>query len=409
MQSANATTATPYLTGFADAAEAELIERVIALRPLLRAEARKGDENRGITDTVYAALNEMEIWSLLMPRRWGGRALSCSAFSRINREIAKGDPSVAWVVQIINGTTWIGSLTSDRLQEELFGNGMVRICSSFATSGTAKPVDGGYTVDGDWTYNSGCRQSQWGQYLVNIVKPDGSAAPGNFVYVEMKDVEIIDTWFTAGLQGTSSDSARVRDLFVPEHRMVPATKGFSSHRATQKHTGEASDYYMIMPTIRSAGIGLQLGAAEAALDLAFETAQKRGVPSTSYARQAQSPVVQAKLGRATAMLHAAKLLMADCTTELDQIAIRREDPPLEVRAFNKARCSQAVDLITDAMTLIMFCAGSSAFLLDNPLQRFWRDINVAARHAIFNPDVGYEVFARVKLGVEPNIQPPPVI
>jgi alkylation response protein AidB-like acyl-CoA dehydrogenase len=134
--------------------EQELIAAVRQIRPLLRHNAPLGEAQRSMTDEVLRTLEQLGLWSLLLPPRWGGKGLSSAAFSRINREVAKGDPAVAWVVQIINGCTWIASLTSDRLQEELFSQGIPRFCSSFAVAGTAKPVPGGFLVDGTWDSTS---------------------------------------------------------------------------------------------------------------------------------------------------------------------------------------------------------------------------------------------------------------
>jgi alkylation response protein AidB-like acyl-CoA dehydrogenase len=291
----------------------------------------------------------------------------------------------------------------------LFTHSVPRICSSFATSGTARAVDGGYIVDGLWTYNSGCRQSQWGQYLVTIEEPDGSQRPGNFAYLKTQDLQIVDTWFCAGMQGTSSDSVRAEQVFVPAHRMVRADRSFGADRDSQIHTGEPSDYWPVIPLIRSAGLGVMLGAAEGAFELALEAAGKRGIPTTTYKRQADAPVAQRNFGDIASKIDSARLLAEDATGLLDRYALRREHPDLPARARTKAHASTAVKLLTQAVDSIMFCAGSSAFLLDNPLQRFWRDINVAARHAIYNPDVGYEILGRSLLGVEPNITPAPQI
>lgn len=384
---------------FGDDAADALIEKVIALRPLLRREALACERNRSMTEPVFSALDELNIWSMLLPRRWGGMGLSSNAMGRVNREIAKGDTSVAWVVQIFNGTNWISSLTADALQEELFRNGPTRICSSFSVAGHAKPVDGGYIINGLWTYNSGCRQAVWGQYLVNIEQPDGTVSPGNFAYVEMKDVEIVDSWYCAGLQGTSSDSARIVDLFVPAHRMLLAQKPAGAHH-DQTHCGEPSDFWPIMPLIRSAGLFMMVGAAEAALECALETANKRSIPNTLYKKQADSQVLQRNLGEAASKIDAARLLAHDATTSLDRCALNREAATVDTRAVTKSHAATTLKLVSQSLDSLMTCAGSSAFLLDNPLQRFWRDVNVASRHAIYNPEVGYEVFGRHVLGGE---------
>jgi 3-hydroxy-9,10-secoandrosta-1,3,5(10)-triene-9,17-dione monooxygenase len=391
---------------FATDAEAGLIAAIRENRALLRRNAPLGEAQRSMTAEVLSTLERLGLWSLLLPRRWGGTGLSSAAFSRVNREVAKGDPAVAWVVQIINGCTWIASLTSDRLQEELFGGGIPRFCSSFAVAGSARRVDGGYIVDGTWPYNSGSRQSSWGQYLVTLKREDGSVAPGNFVYIPMSEVTILDTWYTVGMQGTSSDSASVKNLFVPEHRLVAAEKTFGFREPGKRHVGAPSDNWQVFPLIRAAGLGQLVGAVEAALELALEGAQRKPVPNTTYTRQMNSPVIQRNLGEAAAKIEAASLLATSLCDEQDQAALAGGQlRPIE-RARQKASCALCVELLGAALDKIMYVGGSSAFALSNELQRFWRDFNTAARHAIYLPDFGYEAYGGMRLGLEQTAVPP---
>jgi 3-hydroxy-9,10-secoandrosta-1,3,5(10)-triene-9,17-dione monooxygenase len=393
-------------SSFATDAEAGLIAAIRENRALLRRNAPLGEAQRSMTDEVLLTLEQLGLWSLLLPRRWGGTGLSSAAFSRVNREVAKGDPAVAWVVQIINGCTWIASLTSDRLQEELFAGGIPRFCSSFAVPGSARRVDGGYIVDGTWPYNSGSRQSSWGQYLVTLQREDGSLAPGNFVYIPMSEVTILDTWYTVGMQGTSSDSASVKNLFVPEHRLVAAEKTFGYREPGKRHVGAPSDNWQVFPLIRAAGLGQLVGATEAALELALEGAQRKPVPNTTYTRQMNSPVIQRNLGEAAAKIEAASLLATSLCNEQDQAALAGNQLSPIDRARQKASCALCVELLGAALDKIMYVGGSSAFALSNELQRFWRDFNMAARHAIYLPDFGYEAYGGMRLGLEQTAVPP---
>jgi alkylation response protein AidB-like acyl-CoA dehydrogenase len=394
---------------FAAGVEEGLIAAVRENRVLLRRNAPLGEAQRSMTDEVVQTLDRLGLWSLLLPPRWGGRGLSSAAFSRVNREVAKGDPSVAWVVQIINGCTWIASLTSDRLQEELFSAGIPRFCSSFAVAGSAKQVPGGYVVDGNWPYNSGSRQSSWGQYLVNLQREDGTVAPGNFVYIPMSEVTIVDTWFTVGMQGTSSDSAVVKSLFVPEHRFVSAERSFGHREPGKKHVGAPSDHGLVFPLIRAAGLGQLVGAVEAALELALEGAQRKPVPNTTYAKQMNSPVVQRNLGEAAAKIDAASSIVVSLCDEQDQAALAGRQLALPERARQKAACALVIELLGTSLDKIMFVGGSSAFAQANELQRFWRDFNMAARHAIYLPDFGYEVYGALRLGLNQTAVPPNLI
>lgn len=384
----------------------ELVERARSLRPLLRSEAPKTEAERSMSDAVFAALKEVDMFALLAPTRWGGRGLPSVAMQRINREIAKGDPSVAWAVQIINGCTWIASMTSDRLQEEIFtGEKPPRVCSSFAIPCPAVPTEGGYIVNGAWPYNSGVRQSSWGQYLVTIQNPDGTQTPGNFVYIPTNELTIDNTWYCAGLQGTSSDSVVAKDVFVPEHRMVHAAKSFGFPETRKKHVGAPSDNWKNIPLIRACGLGVIIGALEGAFELASEGALKRGIPNTSYTKTKDSPVAQRNLGEIKAKLDAIIILAEGlCTMQDEAAATGYEFTPIE-RAEQKGRCALIVDMATQLFDKIMFLGGSSAFMLTNELQRFWRDGNVACRHAINLPDPGFEIYGRAILGVEPNIAP----
>jgi 3-hydroxy-9,10-secoandrosta-1,3,5(10)-triene-9,17-dione monooxygenase len=394
---------------FTSDVEEALIAAVRQIRPLLRRNAPIGETQRSMTDEVLRALEQLDMWSLITPRRWGGKGVSSAAFSRINREVAKGDPAVAWVVQIINGCTWIASLTSDRLQEEIFSQGAPRVCSSFAVAGTAKPAPGGFIVDGTWPYNSGCRQSSWGQYLVNLHREDGTITPGNFVYIPMTEVEIKDTWYTVGMQGTSSDSAVGKNIFVPEHRFVSSEKTFGYREPGKKHVGAPSDNWQVFPLIRAAGLGQLVGAVEAALELALEGAQRKPVPNTTYTKQMNSPVVQRNLGEAAAKIDTAALLVDSLCSVQDQAALTgRQFTPLE-RARQKAGCAITIDLLSTALDKIMFVGGSSAFAYANELQRFWRDFNTAARHAIYLPDFGYEVYGAMRLGINQTAVPPNLV
>ncbi len=71
----------------------------------------------------------------------------------------------------------------------------------------------------------------------------------------------------------------------------------------------------------------------------------------------------------------------------------------------KAACGQVIELIHKSVEDLMFQSGSSAFALDKPISRYWRDVHVAMRHVQNIPMLGYEIYARDRLGIN-NISPP---
>src|SRR5207248_10412333 len=99
-------------------------------------------------------------------------------------------------------------------------------CACFAPTGTARPVEGGYVLDGRWSFASGCDHSSWCYLGAFITAPDitapGAAPPHEaaFFLLPIEDCEIIDTWFVCGLAGTGSKDIAVNDVFVPARRVL---------------------------------------------------------------------------------------------------------------------------------------------------------------------------------------------
>ena len=392
--------------GFDDDKLPAILQYLREAAPVIREQAPFGERDRTPTDQVIAIIDKLNLWGIMVPRRWGGLAMSTMSMFEIMRELGRADMAAAWVVQILNGTGWIASLTSDEIQEELFGPGIPRISSGATPPGVAVPVDGGYIVNGAWPYSSGSRQANWGQYGVGIQASDGTLQHGNFVYLKRSDFEIENTWYAAGLQGTGSDTAVAKDVFVPEHRVVKVDKSFEYKDPDRRNFGAPSDYWPVTALIRTTSAGMFVGAAEAMLDLLKTQVAVKPLVTTVHNPASASQVVQLEIGAAAAKIGAARHIILSATAVLDQAAMERRALGLDERAKLKGEHAVAFELISTSVEKMMHVAGSAAFMTKNDLQRFWRDIGVGSRHIAFLPQLGYEVYGRSLLGITPNINPP---
>ncbi|MDE2462859.1 MAG: acyl-CoA dehydrogenase [Alphaproteobacteria bacterium] len=395
----------PSRTGFGDATA--FIERARALRPLLQKEAPEGERLRSPTPAVDKALKDNKLLTVLLPQRWGGGGISMSDFARMQIELGKGDPSISWVSQIVNGTTWVASLTSDAIQETLFGEGPKLVCGAYNPPGKARKVEGGWIVNGSWPYTSGSRQCYWAQPGVVLEGYDGPVVPGiNMVYIPFHQLEMKDTWYMTGMQGTGSDTSIAKDVFVPDHMMVMMDKPFGYVEPGKKHWGAPSDNLPVVPTVRATGLAQLVGAAEAMLEIVEADAPKKPIVTTTYKTRTESGALVHELGRVAAQLDTARTLLFSATGLLDEIALSGREFPIEERGRHKAQCAQIVELVHNSIESIMFIAGSSAFALSNPLSRYWKDIHVGLRHITNVPMLSYEIYGRDRMGVKPNISPP---
>jgi alkylation response protein AidB-like acyl-CoA dehydrogenase len=394
------------LSTFADRATADaMVAKAKELRPLFQAEAAEGEKRRSPTDAAAKALFDNNILSAMLPKRLGGVGLSFTDFCRMQIEIAKGDPAISWVVQIINGTSWVTSLAPDSVQDIVFANGPTTVCGAYNPPGKASKVDGGWIINGAWPYTSGSRQSQWAQQGVVLEGYEGPVVPGiSMCYIPFKDLTIKDSWYVTGMQGTGSDTSIATDVFIPEGQMVLMDERAGQIDRTKRHFGAPSDLLPVVPVVRTTGIAQLIGAVEAMLEILVAESNKP-VLTTLIGPRTGSGAYMRDLGESAAMLDTAKLILFHLVGDFDRVALTDGELTLPEKARHRAQCAQMIRLIHGASESLMFQAGSSAFSTEKPISRYWKDVSMALRHIQNIPTIGYEIYGRSLAGGD-MISPP---
>jgi hypothetical protein len=134
------------------------------------------------------------------------------------------------------------------------------------------------------------------------------------------------------------------------------------------------------------------------------TSRRRLPPRTSPPTRpekslAASPGARHWFAEATHLIEGAERDLLVLAAEIDQLMAEptladRDGTALRMRLNSVVqRCQDGVDLLLDLN-------GASSFALDNPLQRFWRDLHVGSRHVQFNPYLAVENHARQLADVE---------
>jgi alkylation response protein AidB-like acyl-CoA dehydrogenase len=390
----------PYNPDTPETVARELLRKAEALQPILLERASAAEEARRLGDETIADLATAGFFGVSAPRRLGGACVSTADTARIAAALAKGCPSTAWIFSVSNSNSLTASLVPEPIQREVFAGAVPIVCGAVNPSGTSRRVPGGYVVNGSWPYSSGCYHAQWGAFALADRSPDGKLI-GATIYLPMSEVSIEDTWHVAGLKATGSNTVVARELFVPEHRYMTWAGGAQPQPQPQ----EASDFLAIAPHFRTVLLSVLLGTAEAVLERVIARAKTHGIAFTTYTTQADSHAVQKEIGEISVIIQTGRMLMIEAAKAIDAAALSRQPMSYIDRTTNRAQTCFATDLLVDAVGRLMYIAGSSAFAESNHVQRFWRDINVAARHAISIPRVGYEIHGRALLGVEPNVSP----
>ncbi|MGH3634959.1 MAG: hypothetical protein ACRDTS_12910 [Mycobacterium sp.] len=80
-------------------------------------------------------------------------------------------------------------------------------------------------------------------------------------------------------------------------------------------------------------------------------------------------------------------------------------PDVLTRTEVRAGTGSVLSHITNAIDILVSAHGAGSSAEVDPLQRIWRNANVAARHAVTLPAVNYEIYGKALLGCEDQIIP----
>lgn len=388
----------------------ELVARAKSLQPLLRQHAVAGDASRRLPDEVIARLTEAGLFRLLTPRRLGGYETQLRTVVAVTEALGEADGSAAWLVALGSAHAWMAGLTSERARQEVFGAnpdgliaGRIPRVAAAAESPSAQHVEGGVRIGGRWAYASGSHHAKWVLLGATTVDDAGQPSDQLVCLVPASVLRMEDTWHTVGMRSTGSNTWIAEDVFVPEYRTI-STHAMSEGRVTPT-SDEAMYRLPVMPVATLSLLGPLLGLGNAALRLTVDKAPMRPMSDTTYRRKSESVGVQVQVAEAALRLQTARLHALHIADELDCCAARGRAVDFVARARMRAQCGHAAQQVIDAINLLVNVHGAESFAQAGQMQQYWRDANIAARHAGLNTVVGYEIFGKAVLGVTDRISP----
>lgn len=369
----------------------ELLARVDALLPAIAARAAQSEADRKPHKDSVAELIDAGIYQTLVPKKFGGHEFGLDTLGQIVRKISSADMSTGWVSAFYIGHNWMLTKFPLEVQSEVFAErpfGLIPIQPSPGVK--FKEVPGGYEVSGRSKYSSGIMHGDW------VIIANASPAGRAFV-VPVEEVEIIDTWHMSGMAATGSNDVVVKELFVPSHRTMPTAELFNGTDSIHSNPIYAIP---LLPFIYCEVLGVYCGGLEGAT-AAYETIISQKVASWGGDIFSQKQAVHINLGEAYAATKSACILFERIIADTAVLAAG-EGFSLDTRLALKLRAGFIANLCRDGMNAIMAKAGTSSFSKDEPLQRFFRDINTLATHAFLDWDTSRELYGRHRFGLEPN-------
>jgi len=383
----------------ADVTADSVIDSVREIIPQLRENGREAEERRWLTDDTLTLLDKAGVFRVGTPSRFGGFDLPLAQQAKVLIEVARGCGSAGWVAMVYVSNAWCATLYPDRAQKEVFANPSVRISGGFTPSGKLVPADGGYELNGSWRFNTGCRGAEWNITAAILERPDGTHDEA-IAIVPMSEFSVADDWDVFAAAGTGSSTSIAQGVFVPAHRVITFEEAILNSAADRNNS--AGRDYALLPLVMSECSAVCIGIAHGAYDLFMDRVPGRPITYTNWTDQRQHPLTQIQVATAANKIAAAEGLSAGWWPMLQSRADAGEQPTVEEKALMRGQTAYAIQLAREAVDVLFKASGASAIRRSLAIQRFFRDIQAFAQHALLLVETNFEVQGRVLLGLDPE-------
>ena len=390
----------------ADIDSQPLVQAAAAMRPMLRDCHEEIEREQRLPTALVAQLRAAGFYRMVIPRALGGLQVDPLTYLRVVELLAEGAGSVGW--NFCNNS--IGQLVTlglpDDGVQEVHGSAPSIIAGTAVQGGgEAIPVEGGYRINGHWTFGTGCQESAWMLGSFQILddgqprrRPDGAPLFWRGVFPRAEANVVPGSWDVTGLRGTGSFDWKVENVFLPERRtMVHAGVPLDNQWARWPGlTYALPSQAWVGPHHSSVITGIARAGIDALLELAVEK-----MPRGRSGRLCDNPQVQDAAGRADAMLNAGRIYRGAMIAELWNTIAAGRETTLEQRARCRLAAVYAADNARDAMDLVYRHGGSTSFKRETRLAECWRDLHVVGQTVTIAPE-WYPIGGRAFLGMDPG-------
>lgn len=357
-------------------------------------------------------LKKEGLLGIMVPASAGGMGADFFTYTRALEQLARGDASTALTFNMHNIV--LGGLAELSLDEQS-DNPRLRPAIDFRrwafreatenkrlfASATSEPgvgatvskvrtqyrrVEGGYVINGVKSFVSMAGHADY--YVVAARAEHSSPDVPTISYLVVErgaaGVTFDDTWDVLGMRGTSSNSMRLEEVFVPSSRLFMAAEGMVFFKVTREPHWLVGGYN-----------GVYLGICSAAFDFLTDYLKNKRIPGTDRPF-ASDPVMQHQVGLLDVALASARAV----TMEAARLVKEKRGTPEANVAIHRAKYlvgELGPHLTSQAIKL----CGAGALSRRFPLERHYRDARCGGLMPARSDDcLGYA--GKVALGIDPS-------
>ena len=343
-----------------------MVGEIEHLLPEISQRVREIQKTRAIPEDLIGKLKRAGAFRALIPRDFGGVGLDFESYTALIQRIATIDASVAWC---INQASVIG-LTSlwlpERSIRHIWGQPDTSVSNGPPLDSQIIAHEENYLLSGHWGFSSGCQHATW---MAGLAKHESGGY--RLAYFRPDDVEFVDNWEVAGLQGTGSFEFKVKNLAVPQDMVADMSRPASV----------CIDLTLMPNTLLFAAsfACVALGLARASLNDIVDLAQGK-IPRWTSLKLKDDPDVQRFIGKATARWKAADAYLHRTIETLFPVIRQSNTVTHQQRAEMRMVGTHVIQECAEVVGVAYRISGSSGIYQELDLQRRFQDMNVITQH-----------------------------
>lgn len=358
--------------------DAEAIEIAERLAARFREGAALRDREGLLPVSELDAYSQSGLWSINVPRAYGGPEVSYATLARVIATIAAADPAIAQITQ--NHLAIVATVDLDGTEEQkalFFGQALagLRYGNAFSElkSKTVAAFETRVAFEGDEVVVNGEKFYTTGALLAHIVPivalDDEGQAYLVFADRDQPGLTVTNNWSSFGQRTTASGSVRIENVRVPRERALKVT--------SFDHPTVGGPVSQIIQSAIDAGI------ARAAIDdtIRFVSTLSRPWIDSGKEKAGEDLFTIAAIGDLKIRLHAAEALLDIAGRAIDAA---RAETTLETVSEATIKTAESKVLTTEIAILatnkLFELAGTRSTLADHGLDRHWRNARVHTLH-----------------------------
>ncbi|MGV1895228.1 SfnB family sulfur acquisition oxidoreductase [Agrobacterium vitis] len=327
------------------------------------------------------AFSQSGLWSINVPKEFGGPELSYTTLAKVIEIISQADSSIGQVAQNHLGVVAAIRTVSDKAQQQLiFGEVLkgLRLGNAFSEFGSKRAADfeTKFTDHGDHVIVNGKKFYSSGALLAHKVPIVALDEEGRAWYAiadrDAPGLTVIDDWSSFGQRTTLSGTVILENVKVDKAWLVPGYKGY------EVPTADGAIFQIIQ-------VAVDTGIAQAAIveTIDFVRTKSRPWVDSGLERASDDPYTIQAVGSLSLRLHAAQALLEKAGRAIDiAVANPNTDTVAQAQIITAEAKILSTEIAIEATNKLFELAGTRSTLAEHNLDRHWRN---ARTHTLHDP------------------------